>query len=212
MKQLVEAVLKVMDDCKGIEKSLNVGSGRSSYKGVSDKDVKLKVGESMRKHGLVIFPTGIQSNAQLNQWEEEDSFSKSNPKPMKRKQSIFTEVITTYKLVHTSGESIDLFGYGHGVDSQDKSAGKATTYALKYTLLYSFMVATGHIDDADNVHSDEIQTPKQALRDVSKEMLLQLKDSIADGKTKKDHSKINASLNKKGFRDLTDKEYKEIAG
>jgi len=29
MKQLVEAVLKVMEDCKGIEKSMTVGTGNS---------------------------------------------------------------------------------------------------------------------------------------------------------------------------------------
>ena len=53
-------------------------------------------------------------------------------------------------------------GYGHGVDSQDKSAGKATTYALKYALLYAFLVPTGKIDDADNTHSEEISTPKKS--------------------------------------------------
>ena len=47
-------------------------------------------------------------------------------------------------------------GYGHGIDSQDKAPGKATTYALKYALLYTFMVATGKIDDADSTHSDDI--------------------------------------------------------
>jgi hypothetical protein len=43
----------------------------------------------------------------------------------------------------------------YGVDSQDKGAGKATTYALKYALLYSFLVPTGDIDDTDIVHSQE---------------------------------------------------------
>jgi hypothetical protein len=151
MKQLVNAVLEVMEDCKGIEKSMTVGKGtRSAYKGVSDKDVKLKVGESMRKHGLIILPTDIMPRFQVNEWEQTYNGN------VQRKQSVFTEVITKYTLAHKSGESIQLAGYGHGVDSQDKGAGKATTYALKYTLLYSFLVATGHIDDTDNTHSEEI--------------------------------------------------------
>jgi hypothetical protein len=153
MKNLIKAVLCVMDECKGIEKSLNVGTGNSSYKGVSDKDVKLKVGESMRKHGLIILPTGVKPNTQVNTWEENTQYG------VKQKQSVFTEVITEYMLAHESGESVNLVGFGHGTDTQDKSAGKATTYALKYTLLYSFLVATGHIDDADNTHSDDIPTP-----------------------------------------------------
>jgi hypothetical protein len=153
MKQLIEAVLKVMEDCTGIEKSMTVGTGNSSYKGVSDKDVKLKVGESMRKHGLIILPTDVVPTTQVNSWEETSNYG------TKMKQSVFTEVITKYMLAHKSGEHTTLVGYGHGVDSQDKGAGKATTYALKYTLLYSFLVATGHIDDADNTHSDAIPTP-----------------------------------------------------
>jgi hypothetical protein len=55
---------------------------------------------------------------------------------------------------------MELSGYGHGVDSQDKGAGKATTYALKYTLLYLFLVPTGKIDDSDNDHSDNKEVPK----------------------------------------------------
>jgi hypothetical protein len=153
MKQLIKAVLSVMDECKGIEKSLNVGTGNSFYKGVSDKDVKIKIGQSMHRHGLIILPTGVKPNTTINSWEEETNYGK------KMKQNVFTEVITEYLLAHESGESTTLVGFGHGADPQDKAAGKATTYALKYTLLYSFLVATGHIDDTDNTHSDDLPTP-----------------------------------------------------
>lgn len=153
MKQLIEAVLNVMEDCTGIEKSMTVGTGNNSYKGVSDKDVKLKIGESMRKHGLIILPIDIVPTTKVNTWEEASNYG------TKIKQSVFTEVITKYLLAHKSGESTTIVGYGHGVDTQDKGAGKATTYALKYALLYSFLVATGHIDDSDNIHSDNIPLP-----------------------------------------------------
>ena len=156
MQKLVKAVLAVMDDCKGIEKSMTVGSGNNTYKGVSDKDVKLKVGASMHKHGLIILPTDVEAKTTINTWEEQTQYGN------KMKQSAFVEVVTKYTLLHESGESIQLVGYGHGTDPQDKAAGKATTYALKYTLLYSFLVATGHIDDADNTHSDEIPVPAKA--------------------------------------------------
>jgi hypothetical protein len=77
-------------------------------------------------------------------------------------------VKTTYLLLHESGESMELQGYGHGVDSQDKGAGKATTYALKYTLLYTFLVPTGKIDDSDNDHSDNKEVPKTQPPVISK--------------------------------------------
>lgn len=147
MKELIEAVNKVMTEVSNIEKNLDVGGGRYSYKGVADKDVKEALSKSMVKNGLAIFPTGIKKTIDNSTWEENS----------KLKRSVFTEVETTYKLYHTSGQFIELAGYGQGIDTGDKAAGKATTYAMKYTLLYTFMVATGKIDDADNTHSNDYQ-------------------------------------------------------
>lgn len=147
---LIKAVISVMNDVKNIEKNMTVGEGNNSYKGVSDKDVKLKIGESMAKNGLALLCTNIEQNMNVERWVDQYG---------KPKQSVFTEVKNTYVLFHESGESIEIQGYGHGIDSQDKSAGKATTYALKNALLYTFLVPTGSIDDTDNTHSDKIETP-----------------------------------------------------
>jgi hypothetical protein len=160
MKNLIKAVLSVMEDVKGIDKTMNVGTGHSSYKGVSDKEVKKVIGSSMKKHGLVILPIGIDPKTTIERWEESSQYGN------KVKQSVFTEILTKYLLCHESGESIELTGYGHGTDSQDKTAGKATTYALKYTLLYTFLVPTGTIDDTDNNHSNDTKV-------INKPMLTQ---------------------------------------
>ena len=155
MENLSKAIIAVMNDVKGIEKSMTVGEGRMSYKGVPDKEVKKIIGASMAKNGLSMLPIDVEASTKIERWEEADYSGK-----IKTKQSVFTEVKTKYLLLHTSGESLQISGYGHGVDSQDKGAGKATTYALKYALLYSFLVPTGDIDDADSMHSQEIETPK----------------------------------------------------
>lgn len=160
MKNLIKAVLQVMEKVENIDKSMNVGSGNNSYKGTSDKDVKVAFNKAMRDAGLVILPIKVEPKTTIERWEEIDQWSKINPKPMKSKQSIFTEVVTTYLLAHESGESQEIQGYGQGVDPQDKSAGKATTYALKYALLYTFLTPTGSIDDADKTHSEEHDIPK----------------------------------------------------
>jgi len=154
---LIKAIISVMNDVKGIEKSMTIGTGQMSYKGVPDKEVKKIIGQSMAKNGLCILPIGITPTIKIERWDELDYNGK-----MKTKQSVFTEVYSTFLLMHESGESQEICGYGHGVDPQDKGAGKATTYALKYALLYSFLVPTGDIDDADAIHSNEIQTKPQA--------------------------------------------------
>lgn len=169
MTNLISAVIAVMNDVKNIEKNLQVGTGSASYKGIADKDVKHIVGNAMAKHGLVILPIKIEETCRQDRWVE-DAFDYNTKTMMpKTKQSVFVEVKVTYDLCHTSGESMQIMGYGHGVDSQDKAAGKATTYALKYALLYTFLIPTGTIEDSDNHHSETIQTA---------DLFLQVKDKV----------------------------------
>ena len=151
---IYDAMICVMKEVKNIEKSMTIGTGNNSYKGISDKDVKQKIGEAMAKNNLVCFPIKIEPTTKIERWEEMDSYSKT----MKTKQSVFTEVLVTYKIIYAlSGEHIEIQGFGYGIDAQDKGAGKATTYALKNALLYTFLVPTGTIEDTDKTHSDDIK-------------------------------------------------------
>jgi len=154
MKAIAKAIIEVMKSVKSIDKNMSVGTGNFGYKGVADKDVKLAIGQAMQDNGLCLIPISVEPSIQVDRWQE-DEYGKT-----KQKQSVFTDVKTKYLLLHESGESIEVAGYGQGVDSQDKSAGKATTYALKYALLYLFMVPTGNIDDSDKSHSNDSETPK----------------------------------------------------
>lgn len=163
MKNLAKAVIAVMKEVKGMEKNSQVGSGRNSYNGTKDQDVKEVFNDALAKNGLCILPIDIQEETQIDRWEQEEIWNgKSNG--IKTKQSVFTKVTTKYMLLHESGESIELAGYGHGVDPQDKGAGKATTYALKNCLLYTFLTPVGKIDDSETTHSNDIETPKSSVK------------------------------------------------
>lgn len=146
-----------MTEINWVAKSMTVWKWTSAYKWVSDKDVKTLMRDSMIKNGLSILPIGVTPKVQVDRWEEDDTYNNEPPYPKKSKQSIFTEVTTRYLLLHTSWESIELAGYGHWVDTQDKWAGKATTYALKNTLLNMFLIPTWV--DTDNTHNDDLDTP-----------------------------------------------------
>lgn len=171
--KLAKAVAAVMKEVKGVEKNTTVGSGRSSYKGVSDKDVKDKVQDAMAKHGLCILPISVEPKTKIKRWEEEQTYQGNTT--IRLKQNVFTEVRTKYLLLHESGESVELCGLGHGNDPADKAAGKATTYALKYVLLYTFLIPTGKIDDADNHHSEEVETPPVSQKTSTKKATPQQK-------------------------------------
>jgi len=156
----MKAVLRVMQEVKGMEKNSRVGAGNSAYNGTKDQDVKEVFNEALARNGLAIFPVDIEEVTQLDRWEEVDSYSKQ----MKTKQSIFTKIKSTYELCHVNGESKILKSIGHGIDNQDKGAGKAMTYALKNCLLYTFLTPVGKIDDTESTHSDDIKTPPAKVK------------------------------------------------
>lgn len=158
MENLAKALNSAMKEIKGIEKDMQVGNANYGYKGIADYEVKKIYKDVFEKNGLMVIPTSVKSKTQIDRWEEKNEY-KGNV-TIKQKQSVFTEVETKYLLLHTSGESMEMAGYGQGVDTQDKGAGKATTYALKYALLYLALTPTGKIDDSDNTHSDDSTIPK----------------------------------------------------
>lgn len=177
---IYDAMICVMKEVKNIEKSMTIGVGNNSYKGISDKDVKQKIGEAMAKNNLVCFPIKIEPTTKVERWEEMDNYSKT----MKTKQSVFTEVLVTYKIVYSlTSEHLEIQGFGYGIDAQDKGAGKATTYALKNALLYTFLVPTGTIEDTDKTHSDDIKViPVKEILQVGSTNFIRCVDALKDGK------------------------------
>jgi hypothetical protein len=182
---LHESIINVMKAVKNIDKSMTVGSGQNSYKGVADKDVKYIIGSAMAENNLTCLPIDIQPKVQIDRWEASETYNGDTQ--LKQKQSVFTEVIAKFLITHSfTGENITIVGYGHGVDAQDKSAGKATTYALKNALLYSFLVPTGEIDDTDKTHSSTIEVPKTVKQPISNERFEKAIIAVNDGKAKKE--------------------------
>ncbi len=159
MKQLAQAVIKVMKEVKGMEKNSQVGSGRMAYNGTKDQDVKEVFNDALSNNGLCVLPIDIDESTEVSRWEETNQYG------TKQKQSVFTKVKVKYLLLHESGESQEICGYGQGVDSQDKGAGKSTTYALKNALLYTFLTPVGKIEDTDATHSNDIEfKPNNVVR------------------------------------------------
>lgn len=183
MKQIAKAIIEVMKTVKGVGKNTTVGIGKNSYKGVDDKDVKEVYSKAMIDNGLCILPLEVKENSLIvNRWEEMTWDYKANKMVNKWKQSVVCSITTKYLLLHESGESQELGGYGHGVDAQDKGAGKASTYALKYALLYLFMAQKGDIDDTDATHSQDIDTPQKTKKPYPTKKYEQAAKSIYESK------------------------------
>lgn len=162
MKQILKALNEVSKSVGSIEKKMTVGTGRSSYKGVSWSEVASKVQPELNKNGLIFIPVDIEEETTISEWNEKTNYGE------KRKQSVMTRVKVYYEIIHESGEKLRVCGIGHGQDPMDKAAGKATTYALKNAIMYSLTLA-GELDDTDQTHSNEIETPKKnKIKDIEK--------------------------------------------
>lgn len=173
-QNLTAAILQVMAEVKSIEKKSEIGEGKNKFLAVSDKDVKQVLQPAMWRAGLVIIPIKIEKEIKVERWKALDYRQQETVK-----QQVLTEVKVTYQLRHISGETLDLEGYGQAVDAQDKGAGKATTYALKYALLYLFLIPTGLIDDADNKQPDE--TPKLPTQTLNPDQFNRALKAIGSG-------------------------------
>lgn len=132
MKSLGKKILNVYKSVSQISKDMELKIRGGSYKVMSESAVISAIRPALIEEGLVLVQTGATGSKDKN----------------------ITSVNTRYLLIDTdSGEFVELGGYGEGSDSQDKGAGMATTYALKNTLMKTFMIISG--EDADNVTSEQ---------------------------------------------------------
>lgn len=150
MKSISKALIKVQQTVQNLEKNSRVGRGFNAYDGTKMFDVMQAFNSAMSDNGLNILTIDVQDDIRIERWEDSGRI----------RQQIFCSVKTKYLLLHTSGETLELCGYGHGIDSQDKASAKALTYALKNTLINTFLTPVGKIEDTDSTHSDDIPVPQ----------------------------------------------------
>lgn len=155
---IYEKMLRIQSEIPTVAKNLNVSTGKSgSYKAVSERDVKDAVKPLEEKYGVYSFPVSKELIEQT-QIEQETNYGK--------RASFYIRERVTYRFVniHKTDEYIEIDGYGDGIDSGDKSPGKADTYASKYCLMSAYKISTG--DDPDKDASQEY-TKKQAPADLA---------------------------------------------
>ena len=147
---LYKKMFAVMNESKAIEKNMTVGTGKNSYKAVSEATMLNMVKPLFKKYNLIIFPIDADIKEIVNVYNKTDYDGKTS-----EAIRAITQTKVTYRIMDTdTGEFQDVVGLGNGADSQDKGAGKAFTYSLKAALSKTFLLFSG--DDTDNDHSDDI--------------------------------------------------------
>ena len=164
---IFEKLLGITSEIKNVNKNLEVGVGKNSYKAVGEADVLSAVKQLEQKYKVYSYPCKrevIDRAILETEKEYNGNVSRSN--------QIFLRIETTYRFVNIEDpeDYIEITTYGDGIDTQDKAVGKAMTYADKYALLKAYKIITG--DDPDQEHSpdtakytqrtdDRKATPKQ---------------------------------------------------
>ena len=157
---IYQKIIKVMESVEYLKKDDTVGSGNNQYKAISDEKVKVSIRNQMIANKLVMFRVSVDTETISREYEQYNDFKKITESKIQH----FCKVKSTYKIVNAENpeESIEIQSIGHGVDPQDKAAGKAMTYASKYAMLDTFIIPTG--EDSDKTHSNDIEPPVNAKK------------------------------------------------
>jgi hypothetical protein len=151
---IYEKLSAITTELSTVAKNLEVGVGQNKYKAVGEADVLRAVKPLEAKYKVYSYPHSrkiIESGV----IENESIDYKTKEKVVKRNLFERIEVVYRFVNIEKPDEYIDITTYGDGIDSQDKSVGKAMTYADKYALLKAYKIITG--EDPDQNASEELR-------------------------------------------------------
>jgi len=110
------------------------------YSIVSHDAVTAKTRPLLVKHGVVYYPISITSEQVGNRTQ--------------------MHMVVRFVSVDDASDFMDVHSVGYGIDDQDKGAGKAESYAVKYALLKALGLETGDDPDQDQDVVHRVDQPE----------------------------------------------------
>ena len=151
---LYQRMLNVSTEVMNVEKNTTVATGsKSSYKAVADFDVVMAVKKAEAKYGIISIPI---------RQELVDTQVMSYTDIYGNQKTQFVDIVrVTMSIINVDDPSdcVEVSAYGRGIDTSDKSFGKASTYARKYCLLNAYKIATGEDPEKDASEAGRFSTP-----------------------------------------------------
>ena len=183
---IYQRLLKITEELATVKKGLTVGSGNFGYKAVGEMDILNAVKPLEIEHGVYSYPMNRVLVSQDILTTEKNG--KTSTKFMMR-------VETTYRFVNIDkpSEFVDQVSYGDGVDSLDKSPGKAMTYSDKYSLMKAYKIMTG--DDPDQKHSNNTEVSGVKGAKITLHQIDIIQGYIKEGKINSDKMKAYFKVN-----------------
>lgn len=156
MPNLYKKLSLITNDLQTVAKNLEVAITKNAkYKAVGEADVLRAVKPLENKYRIYSFPVSREI-VESNTLESVDYNGNT-------KKQLFVRIKVVYRFVDIDkpDEFVDITSYGDGIDSGDKSVGKAMTYADKYALLKAYKIVTG--EDPDQEASQELKSVESNL-------------------------------------------------
>lgn len=163
-KNIYERLLLISTELQTVAKNLEVSMGKNGkYKAVGEADVLRAVKPLELKHRVYSYPIEreIIESGTLESLDYNGNV----------KKQLFERIRVVYRFINIDKpeEFIDITSYGDGIDSGDKSVGKAMTYADKYALLKAYKMVTG--DDPDQEASNDLKSASTQKAPLSQTLL-----------------------------------------
>ena len=203
---IYEKLLGITSEIKNVNKNLDVGVGKNSYKAVGEADVLFAVKQLEQKYKVYSYPCHrevIDRAILETEKEYNGNVTKGN--------QIFLRIETVYRFVNIENpdEYIEITTYGDGIDTQDKAVGKAMTYADKYALLKAYKIITG--DDPDQEHSPDNAKYTKAQTDDRKATPKQI-EVLSKTYTGENMTKLLKSCGVENIEDISMTKASELIG
>ena len=167
---IYQRISKITTELGTVAKNLNVSTGKSSYKAVSEKDVKDAVKPLEDKYGVLSFPVDKEI-------VESDLIEDVSGR---RYRYMRLRVVMRFINTDKPEEYVDVIGYGDGIDTGDKAPGKADSYAVKYCLISCYKLSSGSGEELDAVASDE-NGYKSVPRKASENQVNYIRNQCSEG-------------------------------
>lgn len=182
---IFEKLLKITSEMKNVNKNLEVGVGKSSYKAVGEADVLKAVKELEEKYRVYSYPVDRKVIDKGVLETEKEYIDKNGNKSVQKGNQLFMRIETIYKFVNVdkTEESIEIKTYGDGIDTQDKAPGKAMTYGDKYALMKAYKIITGE-DPDQNKSPDEVKYSKEKNSKKEEVNIIDINAKVGFGKYK----------------------------
>ena len=167
-KNIYQKLLAISTEIETVAKNLNVQVTKTAkYKAVGEADVLKAVKPLEAKYGVYSYP--------IEREIIESGTLESEYQGVIKKQ-LFERIRVVYRFINVDNpaEFVDITSYGDGIDSGDKSVGKAMTYSDKYSLMKGYKIVTG--EDPDQEASGDLNAADvKAKIELDKELLNECK-------------------------------------